>query len=193
MSSDPSLEVEAKFAVRDLDDLRRRLRDAGAEYVGRVLEINRFFDRPDGSLRNDGCGLRVRSAVAEDGPGRGATVTFKGPVLAGPYKTRRECEVEVSDAGRAAELLTALGFVETFRFEKRRETWRLGDCSVELDELPRIGRFVEIEGPSNAAVAAAQARLGCASAELIRTSYLGLLVRYCESQGVPSSDLRIER
>ena len=31
-------------------------------------------------------------------------------------------------------------------------SWKLGGCTVELDELPHLGTFVEIEGPSEAAI-----------------------------------------
>ena len=42
--------------------------------------------------------MRVRSTI-EDGSGqRTATMTFKGPVLAGSFKSREELEVRVSDA-----------------------------------------------------------------------------------------------
>ncbi len=177
------LEIEAKYAVAEHEPVRAKLRSAGAARVGCVIETNRFFDRADGALRDAGCGLRVRAAAAIDGEPVAATMTFKGPIQAGAMKVRPEFEVTVGDAEKAAALLTQLGFAEFFAFEKRRETWRLRDCSVELDELPVIGRFVEIEGPGEAAVNAVAATLGFAGATVERTSYLGLLVR-----GVDLSD-----
>jgi adenylate cyclase class 2 len=172
------LEIEAKFAVADHVDLRRRLEAAGGQYIGRAQESNRFFDRPDGALRDAGCGLRVRAIRAIDGPPRAATITFKGPRQPGELKIRPEHEVEVSDADAAAELLAHLGFVEFFRFEKRRETWKLDDCRVELDEVPRLGLFVEIEGPNEAAVQRARRALALDKADLIHESYLALLMRH---------------
>jgi adenylate cyclase class 2 len=40
--------------------------------------------------------------------------------------------------------LNALGLARRFRYQKRREEWRWGNCIIALDETP-IGRFVEIE------------------------------------------------
>ncbi|MFO0973543.1 MAG: class IV adenylate cyclase [Phycisphaerae bacterium] len=173
---EPQLETEAKFRFDDFAALRDRLRAIGAAYVGRVVERNRFFDRPDESLRRAGYGLRVRSVTILDGPARPPTITFKGPLKPGPLKQRPECELEMADADRAAELLANLGFVECFLFEKRRESWRIGDCLVELDELPRIGRFVEIEGPTVANIAGLQSALGCGDLPIERASYLALLL-----------------
>ncbi len=190
MASD-SIEIEAKFPVGDLEQVRGRLRSAGATYVGRVLECNRFFDRADTGLRAAGCGLRVRSVRVLDGPAVAATVTFKGPVKAGAFKTRRECELAVSDAERAAELLKLLGFDETILFEKRRESWRLGGCMIELDELPFIGAFVEIEGPSEGAIREVQERLALGGTACERASYLALIVRHCEQAGAVRRELRL--
>ena len=146
------LEIEAKLRVESLDPVRERLRAAGAELLGCVLEANRIFDRPDGSLRRGGCGLRVRSCVAESGDAPPATLTFKGPIVPGAFKSRDEVEVSVGDADVAVRILEALGFVVILAYRKRRESWRLRDCRVELDEPPHIGLFVEIEGPDDAAI-----------------------------------------
>ena len=74
-----------------------------------------------------------------------ATLTFKGPLEASAFKKRREIELAVSEADGMRRLLEAIGFVEVLRFQKRRESWRLDNCRVELDEVPRLGRFVEID------------------------------------------------
>ena len=187
-----SIEIEAKFAVAELGGVRERLRTAGGTYVGRVVECNRFFDRADSSLRAAGCGLRVRSVRVLDGPAVAATVTFKGPLQAGAFKTRRELEVGVSDAEVGAELLTALGFAETLSFEKVRESWRVGPCEVELDELPYIGTFVEIEGASDEAIRIVQQQLGLGGLSSERASYLALLLRHSERAGIAATSLRLE-
>lgn len=103
------------------------------------------------------------------------TMTFKGAQQAGLFKARGEIEFVVDRAEAAINLLTAVGFVETLRFQKRRESWTLGDCNVELDELPQLGRFVEIEGPSDDTIRAVALRLGLDPAHSIRESYAALL------------------
>lgn len=118
-------------------------------------------------------------------------MTFKGPVQPGPFKSREEQEIEVSDAETASRILHGLGFVMVLRYEKRRESWRLDDCRIELDEPPHIGLFVEIEGPGEAAIAAAAARLGLDDVVHEKASYVRMLHAYCVEHGIAGFSLRM--
>lgn len=171
------MELECKLAVDSHEPVRDALRSAKAAYVSRVREVNRLFDRADGSLRAAGCGLRVRRVTVLDGDGPGGSVTFKGPVQKGAYKLREEIETPVDDPEAMERLLTALGFTVRVAFEKLRETWRLGGCSVELDELPKIGEFVEIEGPDDASIKRVIGQLQLEEAVQIRENYVTLVAR----------------
>jgi len=171
-----SIELEAKLKVDDLDAVRRRLREVGAERCGAVVETNTIFDDRDRSLLAADAGLRVRGIRPLDGAGPPATVTYKGPRQPGALKRRTEIEVTVGDPDAMAALLESVGMIRVLRFQKRRESWRLGGCCVELDEVPRLGRFVEIEGPDDATIQAVRDRLGLADCSLIPDSYVALLV-----------------
>ncbi|MCH7886073.1 MAG: CYTH domain-containing protein, partial [Planctomycetes bacterium] len=73
-----AVETEAKFRVESHDPIRQRLRAAGARSLGTVLETNLILDRPDGSLRRQGCGLRLRTSQPLEGETARTTLTFKG-------------------------------------------------------------------------------------------------------------------
>ena len=163
------------------DPVRDALRTAGASRVGRVREFNRLFDRADGSLRAAGCGLRVRQVTLLEGDGPGSSVTFKGPVQKGAFKLREEIETPVGDPAAMEKLLIALGYKVHVAFEKLRETWRLGGCLVELDELPRLGEFVEIEGPDDASIQRVIEQLRLKDAVHIRENYVTLVARTGEA------------
>lgn len=184
-------EIEAKFRVESHQPVLERLQAIGATFLTRVLETNVIFDRSDGSLRNRGCGLRIRSVQVERGDDRRATLTFKGPVLDGPFKSREELEVEVDDAATAANILHRLGFVSILSYQKRRESWGHRDCRIELDEPPHIGLFVEIEGPNEAAIRTAQAELGLENTTHIRASYLHMLLAFSREHGVTDCVLEL--
>lgn len=177
-------ETEAKLRVKSHDPVRERLRALGATFAGRVLETNWIFDRSDGPLRGLGCGLRVRSTVDEDTGRRRATLTFKGPVIAGPFKSRQELETQIDSAETAADILQAVGFVVILTYQKRRESWELGTCRVELDEPPHVGLFVEIEGPDEEAIRSAQAELGLVGTAHVKASYVRMLLAYRDKHGV---------
>jgi adenylate cyclase class 2 len=139
------MEIEAKVRVKDPVALRASLSSAGATFEGRVLERNWLYDHPERTLARADKLLRLRQD-------RRVSLTFKGPRHQSEYKKREELEIEFPDASSATSLLKAVGFVMWFYYEKMRETWRLGSSEVVLDELPSLGLFVEIEGPTEAEI-----------------------------------------
>ena len=188
-----AIELEIKIRAQSHEPIRQMLRDAGAQYVSRVLETNRLLDLPDGTLSRARCGLRVRAIEVLDGDGPAATLTYKGPRKAGRFKRREELEVTVEDGAAMLSILQALGYCEKFVFEKRRESWRMDDCRVELDEVPLLGRFVEVEGPTEAAIDAAVERLGLAGQAIEPQSYVGLLTERAGDRASNPREFRFER
>lgn len=174
------VEIEAKMQVDDLSAVRERLKEAGAEPAGAVLETNVFFDTDDRSLLAADKGLRLRHARDLSSGADEYIVTFKGPRHPGPLKTRDEREVTVTDGADAAALLDALGYHQILSFEKRRESWRLGGCKVELDELPHLGVFVEIEGPREDAVMQVRETLELTNRPLVKASYIAMLTTHLQ-------------
>ena len=172
------IEIEAKMKVDDFDAVRRWLRDRGAQRMGTALEANQFFDTPDSTLLNADKGLRLRTSRDLESGKERHLITVKGPQQTGQLKSREEAEAEVCDAADARRVLLALGYEPTLCFEKRRESWELGGCKVELDELPILGRFVEIEGPDEQTIMKVREMLGLSDLPPIRTGYITMLWRY---------------
>jgi adenylate cyclase class IV len=84
-----------------------------------------------------------------------------------------------------------IGYECRFSFEKLRESWMLCDCRVELDRLPLIGRFVEVEGPGADAVQRAVIVLGLGDERLIRKGYVALLRRQIRKKGIVATHLAL--
>lgn len=181
-----SIEIEAKMRLDDIDPLIARLSEMGAEPGCHVIEVNRYFDTPEGVLRSADRGLRLRVENEIDGPRRMATITHKGPCQGGSLKIRSETEVGVENAAAAADLLESLGFLQVRGFEKRRRRWMLGDCEVDIDTVPYLGHFVEIEGPSEAAVLAVRRTLGLEAVPLVSGSYVSMLEAYVTEHRIAS-------
>ena len=186
-----ALELEAKIKFDDLEAIRVRLRDAGARRQGMVLETNTFFDTPDGQLVSADKGLRLRRTRDLSNDERHAIVTVKGPQQSGQLKSREEGEVGVADADKAQDVLRMLGYSPTLSFEKRRESWMLGGCKVELDELPILGRFVEIEGPDEPSVMRVRESLNLGNEPLIRTGYISMLSQYLKEHNDPRTSIAL--
>lgn len=173
-------EIELKFRLPDPQPLRDALHRAGAVPRRRVAETNTLFDTADQRLMHAGCGLRLRSERSlepADAPAE-HLLTFKGPRQPGTVKVRTEMEATVGGGPALAQILGALGFAPTVCYEKRREHWRFGACEVCVDELPRLGWFVEVEGPDADAVRAIAAQLGLEDDALVDESYVTLAWRH---------------
>jgi adenylate cyclase class 2 len=186
------VELEAKIKVDDFADVRRRLESATAKFVADQFETNVIFDKEDRSLLAEDKGLRVRSAKNEQTGQSACTITFKGPRKHSAFKRREETELKVESFAPAVELLAALGFTQVLSFEKTRQSWELGGCKVELDELPHLGRFVEIEGSSEKAIQKVQETLGLSHRPIVKTSYVGLMMTHLQDKGQSERAVRFE-
>lgn len=179
-----AIEIEAKMKVDDHGPTRARLHQLGATPKSAVLETNTFFDTPDRALYAQNKGLRVRFMRGLRETSEKTVITFKGPQMMGPLKTRPEHEITVTNPIEAVSFFEAMGYARTLTFQKRRESWKLGECSVELDEVPQLGFFVEIEGPDEHVVMEAREALGLADCPIIKTAYTTLLMEYLQQHGM---------
>ncbi|MFW6062509.1 MAG: class IV adenylate cyclase [Planctomycetota bacterium] len=177
-------EIEAKYRVETFEHVRRAVRAAGGEFLGRLLQTDTLFDRPDGALRASDQGLRLRRVRLLEGPGESEIdlrplLTYKGARSeTDASKSRREVQTHVDRPEVIEEILALGGLTPSFRLQKRRESYALGPCRIEMDELPMIGRFVEVEGPGEEQLADA-ARTLCLAGEAITESYFRLLAAEC--------------
>jgi adenylate cyclase class 2 len=187
VSASDNLEVEVKFLVPDMKDMRQRLIEAGAQQAKpRLHERNvRFDDAHQGLLRN-GQLLRLRQ---DDG----TRLTFKGmapDAVQSEAKVREELEITVDDFEKAAAILQRLGYRPLQVYEKYRETFTLDRVEVVLDELP-FGDFVELEG-DEAQIRTVAQRLGLRWEQRILDNYLLLMERARAHYDLPFRDLTFE-
>ncbi len=178
------VEIEAKMKVERLDPVRDRLKALGATFDGDALETNVFFDTEDRALLAGDRGLRLRVAKAVPSGEMSNTITYKGPRLHGPLKSRDERELDVANPEDAVNLLESLGYLRVLSFEKRRQSWVFGGCKVELDELPHLGVFVEIEGTNETSVMKVRETLQLSDRPLVKASYIALLMTYLQDHHI---------
>ena len=140
-------EIEAKFLHVDHHAIRERL-----EAMGAVCDLPRHhmkrrnYDYPDRRLdKKQNAWVRIRDE------GTKVTLSYKQLQDRTLHGTK-EVSIEVDDFDQAEAFLLALGLQMTSYQETRRESWRLGDTQIELDEWPWIDPFLEIEAPTEAAV-----------------------------------------
>lgn len=187
MPTENNLEVEVKFLIDDLEALRQRLFDAGAELIRpRVYERNVRFDTADNALLEQEELLRLRQDTA-------VTLTFKGLSefdLESEAKVREEIEVTVDDFGRLTTILKRIGFEPKQEYEKYREAFHLNNLEIVLDEMP-YGDFVELEG-NEADIKATAGQLGLDWQDRILSNYLAMMGILAERYDLPFQDVTFE-
>lgn len=149
-------EIEVKFLDVDIDDIRERLKAAGAECEQPMRLMRRVnIEMPEHRATHSW--IRVRDE------GDRTTLTFKrraDPKALNAIDNVKEIEVTVSDFDATVELFREAGWDYRTLQESRRETWHLGDAEVVVDEWPWLKPYIEIEAETEQAVRAAANKLG---------------------------------
>lgn len=175
-------ETEIKIEVANLDPVARKLSDLGFHcQAERTFEANQLLDSVDGTLRARGELLRVRQY------GKKCVLTFKGVAAEGRHKTREELEIELGDAATTEKILSRLGFLPTFRYEKYRSEYTDQQGVVTLDETP-IGNYIELEGEPEW-IDEMAAKLGFCEDDYVTKSYGRLYLEFCERNGVEPAQM----
>ena len=182
-------EVEIKFRGADHKDLARRLADLGAAKGVAVEQEDLYLSHPARDFRATDEALRLRRQGMEH------RITYKGPKLGGPTKTREEIELPYGDgavgddAAKMALMLGHLGFKPVANVRKVRTSHRLSfegrTMEVGLDTVDGLGTFAEVEaiadGPDDLAdaqqvVLELAGRLGLGTDQVETRSYLRMIV-----------------
>lgn len=155
------IEYEAAFADIDKEDMRERLRAAGAVLVRpEFLQRRENFTMPEGSAVEKIGWTRVRD--------EGDRITMSIKTCTGyGIEDQREICLTVESFEQAREFLLMLGCRKKSYQETRRELWTLDGAEVTIDEWPFVNPFVEIEAESEAKVRQVSERLGFDYAEAI--------------------------
>jgi adenylate cyclase class 2 len=180
------VEKEAKFYIRDLEQIEQRIIDLGGEIEQpRTFETNLRFDTPDRNLSETFQVLRLREDTR-------ARLTYKGPTDPGStVSARPEYEVEISDLDTGRAILEALGYQVITIYEKYRASYFLGEAEISLDEMP-FGYFVEIEGHDEQQIQAMADKLDLKWENRSSLSYMRLFALVKKRLDLSMRDLTFE-
>ncbi|HMF75825.1 MAG TPA: class IV adenylate cyclase [Bryobacteraceae bacterium] len=174
MSTQAGLETEVKIPLADAAAVRGQIEAVGFRVsVARSFESNTIYDTADQALRQASMLLRLRQTGAR------CVVTWKGPGVPGPHKSRPEIETTVGSLESLDGILRQLGYLPLFRYEKYRTEFTAAHetGSIVLDETP-IGDFLELEGTGDWIDETAQ-RLGFSQQDYVLESYGKLYLNHC--------------
>ena len=147
-------EIEAKFLHVDFNDIRHRLTGLGAVLEQPMRLMRRaLIDTPEMIAGGRDAFIRIRDE------GNRVTVTFK-EFKANTLDGAEEREIVVSNFDDALEIFAEAGLKYRSFQESKRETWRLGETEIVLDEWPWLDTYIEVEAPTEDLVKGVSKKLG---------------------------------
>lgn len=148
-------EIEAKFLNINKDEIRKKLKDVGAKLVRpEVLMRRRIFD----------IGNHSYARVRDEGYGN-IVMTYKKVDDDNSIFGTKEINLKIDDFDNGVLFLKCCGLEIKAEQETYRETWMLDDTEICIDTWPWIPTFIEIEGPTEAAVWSVAEKLGFEKAD----------------------------
>lgn len=159
-----SFEVEIKFRTHGHSELVRRLDAMDAKAEPEVAHEDVYLGHPSRDFAQTHEAFRIRRI------GSANRITYKGPRLSGPTKSREEIELPFAEGEQSFEqlfrLFNQLGFWKVAAVRKTRRPFHLEyqglPMEVVLDTAEGLGEFAEVE-----AFAATEADLPAAQAAVL--------------------------
>jgi adenylate cyclase class 2 len=138
-----SHEIEVKILDINPDEIRKKLRKAGAKKAFDGIIEARFYDFPDSRVKKAGNHVRLRKFGSKK-----VELTFKKLKSRKKYKHNEELDIVVPDFESMHRFLALVGLSNYKSYRKKRERYKLGSFQFEIDKYPKIPHFVEIEAKS---------------------------------------------
>ncbi|HCP08926.1 MAG TPA: class IV adenylate cyclase [Candidatus Moranbacteria bacterium] len=151
------IEVEIKARIKNIEEVRKKVVEAGAIFVKREEQTDAVFGHPSMLDENKmvvegGYIARIREADEK------IELTFKEIV-------RKKGKIEIGSNIGSIEIgksfLNRLGFEEAFVVHKFRDIFKLDDFEIALDDVDLLGEFIEVEKIVNTEEKAIETRRGC--------------------------------
>ncbi len=141
------IEVEVKASVKDFKDVKKKLSQIGAVKIKTEHQSDVYYNAPHKDFGETDEALRIRE-IPENGEKR-VILTYKGAKLDNVSKTRKEIEIDVSDADNTASILENLDFRRAASVKKNRDIYHIKEFIITLDTVKDVGTYVEIETEAN--------------------------------------------
>lgn len=139
-------EIEVKFLEIDHEELEAKLMSLGAQKTGEYFYKVKAYDYPDKRLGKENAWVRLR------GDGTHVTLCYKQRLGLSDNRLKdsgmKEVEVTVDDFEKTDQILASIGLVEKFVEDKRRTRYIFDGVEIDLDEVPLLPPYLELEGGS---------------------------------------------
>lgn len=142
-------EVEAKYALKNLEEVIERIKLLGIEMVKEEEhQKDTYYSAPNRDFLAEEIvseWLRIRETD------RQSTLNYKLwlPVGAKIQNQCKEFETEISDVYAVKQILSHLSFSEIAIVDKVRKSWVYEKIEISIDMVQNLGSFIELEYTEN--------------------------------------------
>lgn len=177
-------EIEIKLPVKNLDDMKERLRSKGFQEEAVIREHDMYYNSLYHDAKKLGEALRIRKSTNLFTGKTQAQINFKGKKLDRISMSRQEYETLVENPESMEQILIALGFEPAAAVQKTRCYMKYDNMAACLDQVDNLGDFLELEiiaSEESLRVRCLQSmerlltELGLSMEDTVRTSYLSML------------------
>ena len=138
------IEVEVKAHVESFENVESKLKEIGAVKRNTEHQLDTYFNNPSyRDFEQTDEALRIRNTTIDSE--NHLILTYKGAKMDEISKTRKEIEVNIEDYEQMSLILENLGFKPAADVEKERTEYLYKDFIISLDNVLKVGKFVEIE------------------------------------------------
>lgn len=138
------IEVEVKAHAKSFSEVEAKLNEIGAVKSKSEHQLDTYFNNIElRDFEKTDEALRIRNTT-KNGE-KSIILTYKGAKMDSVSKTRKEIEVDIHDYDKMRSILENLGFKAVADVEKERTTYLFNEYIISLDNVLKVGTFVEIE------------------------------------------------
>lgn len=182
-------ELEIKIRINSeehFQEIYERCTQLFGSPVSHILQLDEYYDTSDRQLKKQDLVIRIRSSDKQK------TIALKSPriELSSGMTSRIELEFLSAEGEKVHQQLVSQGLTPNEASEKERWTFLYKECEIVLDKLPFIGAFIEIEGPSEAAIQEVVHLLKLSVCHVERKNYGELMKEKFQELQLPLSNIR---
>lgn len=142
-------EIEVKAKLRDKEKVLEFIKNSGAEFLGKKYQRDIVFWPNHIRKIEDGTNLLginyLRIRKQESGKDKKVIFTLKQPVTCESDCKEYEIAIKEEDITNLESIILTLGFYEFCITEKDRETYKLGEIEICIDNVVGLGSYIELE------------------------------------------------
>jgi predicted adenylyl cyclase CyaB len=168
-------ELESKISITNMAALNQKIIDLGGKWQSETILQDILYKHHEKKTLNTGATLRVRQYIV-DQKIIDAEICYKGKIQSeNTFKCREELETKIDKPDMIIAILEALGYYNTFTYQKRRTIFFLDQNTICLDTLPYLGDFIEIEATTEQEITSLLSQLSLDPNDHISKGYPTLL------------------